>query len=127
MPTRARTRSAGTSTRVLADLHRVAHAMACDRGRETVVRTGRPRKPGGGNPASGVGPQGGEPPGPSLGRKADRIGLTGEVRRFPRLNRRPYGRGHGAQEHGDSGGDGRGVSWRVDSPIAPGSGNVILA
>ena len=29
---------------------------------------------------------------------------------FPRLNRRPYGRDHGAQEHGNSGGDGRGVS-----------------
>ncbi len=63
--------------------------MNCDHGRETVVRTGEAT---------------------SLGRKADRIALTGEVRGFPRLNQRPYGRGHGAQEHGDSGGDGRGVS-----------------
>ena len=63
--------------------------MTCDHGRETVVRTREA---------------------PSLGRKADRIALTGEVRGFPRLNRRPYGLGHGAQEHGDSGGDGRGVS-----------------
>ncbi len=63
--------------------------MIRDHGRETVVRTGEA---------------------PSLGRKADRIALTGEVRGFPRLNRRPYGRGHGAQGHGDSGGDGRGVS-----------------
>jgi len=38
---------------------------------------------------------------------ADRIALTGEVRGFSRLNRRPYGRGHGAQEHSDSGGGGR--------------------
>jgi len=29
--------------------------------RQPMVRTGRPRKPGGGNPTSGVGPQGGEP------------------------------------------------------------------
>ena len=63
--------------------------MTCDHGRETVVRTGEA---------------------PSLGRKADRIALTGEVRGFPRLNRRPDGRGHGAQGHGDSGGNGRGVS-----------------
>jgi hypothetical protein len=55
--------------RVLADLHRVAQAMTCDHGRETVVRTGEA---------------------PSLGRKADRIALTGEVRGFPRLNRRPW-------------------------------------
>ena len=66
--------------------------MNCDHGRETVVRTGEA---------------------PSLGRKADRIALTGEVRGFPRLNRRPYGRGHGAQGHGDSGGDGRGVSCKL--------------
>jgi len=78
-----------TLPRVLADLHRVAQAMTCDHGRETVVRTGEA---------------------PSLGRKADRIALTGEVTGFPRLNRRPYGRGHGAQGHGDSGGNGRGVS-----------------
>jgi hypothetical protein len=65
--------------------------MNCDHGRETVVRTGRPRKPGGGNPTSGVGPQGGETPRPSLGRKANRIALTGEVRGFPRLNRRLTG------------------------------------
>jgi len=63
--------------------------MTCDHGRETVVRTGEA---------------------PSLGRKADRIVLTGEVRGFPRLNRRPYGRGHGDQEQGGSGGDGRRVS-----------------
>ena len=48
--------------------------MTCNYGRETVVRTGEA---------------------PSLGRKADRIALTGEVTGFPRLNRRPYGRGHG--------------------------------
>ena len=48
--------------RLLADLHRVAQAMTCDHGRETVVQTGRPRKPGGGNPTSGVGPEGGKPP-----------------------------------------------------------------
>ena len=41
-----------TPPRVLADLHRVAQAMTCDHGRETVVRTGEA---------------------PSLGRKADRI------------------------------------------------------
>ena len=70
--------------------------MTCEHGRETVVRTGRPRKRGS--------------PRPSLGRKADRIALTGEVRGFPRMNRRPYGRGHGVQKHGDSGGDDRGVS-----------------
>ena len=29
--------------------------------------------------------------------QADRIALTGEVSGFPRLNRRPYGRGHGAR------------------------------
>src|SRR5271157_3434450 len=92
--------------------------MTCDHGREIVVRTGRPRKPGEGNPTSGVGPQGGEAPRPSLGRKADRIALTGEVRGFPRLNQRPYGRGHGAQEHGDSGGDGRGVSAVVSPSSA---------
>ena len=63
--------------------------MTCDHGRETVVRTGEA---------------------PSLGHKPDRIALTGEVRGFPRLNRRPYGRGQSAQEYGDSGGDGRGVS-----------------
>ena len=69
--------------------------MTCDHGRETVVRTGKA---------------------PSLGREADRIALTGEVSGgnpsgvVPRLNRRPYGRGHVAQEHGDSGGDGRRVS-----------------
>src|SRR5271157_2819109 len=39
--------------------------------RQPMVRTGRPRKPGGGNPTSGVGPQGGEPPRPNLGREAD--------------------------------------------------------
>ncbi|MGO9814175.1 MAG: hypothetical protein ACLP53_25875, partial [Isosphaeraceae bacterium] len=49
--------------RVLADLHRVAQAMTCDHGRETVVQTGEA---------------------PSLGRKADWIALTGEVRGFPR-------------------------------------------
>ncbi len=47
--------------------------MTCDHGRETVVRTGEA---------------------PS---KADRIALTGEVSGFPRLNRRPYGRGHGSR------------------------------
>src|SRR5208282_4062387 len=77
------------SWRVLADLHLIAQAMSCDHGRETVVRTGEAT---------------------SLGRKADRIALTGEVRGFPRLNQRPYGRGHCAQEHGHSGGDCRGVS-----------------
>ncbi len=80
--------------RVLADLHQVAQAMTCDHGRETVVRTREA---------------------PNRRRKADRIALTGEISGgnpsgvVPRLNRRPYGRGHGAQEHGDSGGDGRGV------------------
>ena len=54
----------GGNLRVLADLHRVAQAMTCDHGRETVVQTGRPRKPGGGNPTSGVGPEGGKPPPP---------------------------------------------------------------
>jgi hypothetical protein len=44
-------------------------------------------------------PQAGFPP-------ADRVALTGEVGGFPRLNQRPYGRGHGHQEHGDSGADG---------------------
>ena len=48
--------------RVLADLLRVTQAMTCDRGRETVVRTGEAT---------------------SLGRKADRIALTGEVRGVP--------------------------------------------
>ena len=69
--------------------------MTCDHGRETVV-FGRAKPP-------------------ACGRKADRIALTGEISGgnpsgvVPRLNRRPYGRGHGAQEHGDSGGDGRGA------------------
>jgi len=49
-------------SRVLADLQRVAQAMTCDHGRETVVRTGEA---------------------PSLGREADRIALTGEVRGSP--------------------------------------------
>ena len=95
--------------RVLADLFRVAHAMTCDHGRETVVRTGRPRKRGSPRPSLGPTPQAGFPP-------ADRVALTGEVSGgnpsgvVPRLNRRPYGRGHGDQAHGDSGGDGRGVS-----------------
>ena len=72
--------------------------MNCDHGRETVVRTGEAT---------------------SLGRKADRIALTGEVRGFPRLNQRPYGRGHGTQEYGDSGGDGRGVSkQKRDEPLS---------
>ncbi len=88
----SRTAKKSNQWRVLADLHRVPQVMTCDHGRETVVRTGE---------AS------------SLGRKADRIALTGEVRGFARLNRRPYGRGHGAQGHGDSGGDGRGVSKNV--------------
>ena len=44
--------------------------MTCDHGRETVVRTGEA---------------------PSLGRKADRIALTGEVWGFPRWKRRPTG------------------------------------
>src|SRR5271157_653651 len=88
--------------RVLADLHWITQAMTCDHGRETVVRTGEA-------PSLGPTPQAGFPP-------ADRIALTGEVSGgnpsgvVPRLNRRPYGRGHGAQEHGESGGDGRGVS-----------------
>ncbi len=51
--------------RVLGDLHRLVMATSCDHGRQTVGRTGRPRKPGGGNPTSGVGPEGGEPPAPT--------------------------------------------------------------
>jgi len=43
----------------------------CDHVRKHVVRTGRPRKPGGGNPTSGVGSERGEPPRADLGREAD--------------------------------------------------------
>src|SRR5271157_2436807 len=94
--------------RVLADLHWITQAMTCDHGRETVVRTGEA-------PSLGPTPQAGFPP-------ADRIALTGEVSGgnpsgvVPRLNRRPYGRDHGAQWHGDSGGDHREVS---EKPIPP--------
>ncbi len=96
--------------RVLADLHRVAQAMTCDHGRDRGSDGPTPQA-GRGEPHEWGRPGGWEaPPRPSLRRKADRIALTGEVRGFPRLNRRPYGRGHGAQGHGDSGGDGRGVS-----------------
>src|SRR5271157_624965 len=75
------------SSRVLADLPWIAQATTCDHGRET-------RAPPEGWSRTGEAP--------SFGRKADQIALTGEVRGFPRLNRRPYGRGHGAQQHGDA-------------------------
>ena len=55
--------------------------MTCDHGRETVVRTGRPRKRGSPAPASAIRPIG----------SPSRARLGGS----PGLNRRPYGRGHG--------------------------------
>jgi hypothetical protein len=66
-------RNVHSSPRFPADLHQKVMAVTRDHGRETVARTGRPRKPGGGNPTSGVGPEGGETPRSSLGREADPI------------------------------------------------------
>jgi len=66
-------RNVHSSPRLLADLHPYVRAGSLDHGRETLARTGRPRKPGGENPTSGVGPEGGETPRSSLGREADPI------------------------------------------------------